>query len=144
MSTSALQVGLFASLGATVVVLAIAMWLAKQHRIKAHIGGVVGFLVLFGVTLVFAETLGRRYDFAEPAYTIHLTLAFTATALAVVTVGTGIYHYRRMAKESLRAHKVSIGLFLVGIVAALGTGVWMLAEGTLKESQAAAEGPAGD
>lgn len=131
MTLQQLETGLFVSLGVTVVVLLGAIWLAHKHRPKAHIGGVIAFLVSFLVTLYFAENVGRLYDFhGHASYYIHLTIAIFTAVTVVVPLATGYRHWkgsgtRELHKQVVWAWGVCVGLSLV-------TGVWMLSNGTPK------------
>ena len=124
MTTEQLFVGFVSALGVSVAVLVAAMVCAHKKMVRAHVGLVGGFLVTFLVTLGFAEVLGRRYTFAEPIYTIHMGLAiFTTLALGVPLV-TGVRHW--YGKGGRGVHTRSVGVWLVCLVLALVTGVWML------------------
>jgi hypothetical protein len=124
MSDQTLLAAFFVALGATVVVLAAALVLAHRHQARGHIGAVVGFLALLLVTLVFAEMLGRRFDFEPTPQRIHLTLAFLTAGVALLPLATGIAHWRgRLSRDT---HKRIAMVFLGLVVAAVGTGFWML------------------
>lgn len=130
MSDAALFGCFFGALGVTVVALVVALVLAHKHDARGHIKAVVGFLVALLVTLVFAETLGRRYDFAETPKKIHLALAFTTAGFLLVPLVTGIQHWR--GRMSRQAHSRVAMAFLALTVSSLVTGVWMLSTGTPK------------
>src|SRR5687768_8542415 len=124
MTDTALFASFYASLGATVVALGAALLLAHKHRAEAHIAAVAVFAVLLLVTLVFAEMLGARYDFDATASRVHLPLAFTTAGFLLVPVSTGIMHYK--GKMSRSIHVWTARVFLVLVVATVGTGWWML------------------
>lgn len=120
--------GLFVSLGITVVVLAISMWLAHTHRVKPHVATVGLFVVCLLVTLFFAETLGRRFEFGSPAKPIHLTLAVITTVSLLGPIATGWLHW--YGKVSRAAHVRIVWAFLGLVVLTLGTGLWMFSTRT--------------
>jgi len=130
MSHSTAQLGLFVSLGITVAVLFAAMYLGHKQKTHAHMAGIGGFLVAFLVTVFFAEMLGRHYDFTDPSFTIHLSLAVLTSLGTVAPLYTGFTHWK--GKSTLRNHRLVVAVWLVGVVSALGTGGWMLSAGTLK------------
>lgn len=124
------QLGLFVSLGVTVVVLFGAMFLGHKKKTNAHIAGIGLFLVVFLITVFFAEMTGRHYTFSDPSFTIHLTLAVLTSLGTVAPLYTGYSHWK--GKATLSTHKRVAAVWLLGVVAALGTGGWMLSAGTLK------------
>lgn len=130
MSHSAAQIGLFTSLGITVAVLFGSMYLGHKKKIHAHMTGVGCFLIAFLVTVFFAEMLGRHYDFKDPSFTIHLSLAVLTSLGTVAPLYTGFTHWK--GKTTLRGHRLVVAVWLVGVVSALGTGGWMLSAGELK------------
>jgi len=130
-STTGMHVGLFVSLGISVVLLVGAIVLAHKHKTNAHIATIAAFLVAFLTTLGFAERLGMRYDLESVSMTIHLSIAITATLGALAPIATGLLHWRGN-KVSRGTHK-KIALTWFGVVVlALGTGVWMLSAGSVK------------
>lgn len=129
-TTSQLQVGLGASLTVTVVLIGIALLLAHQHRAKAHIAFIGLFLVSFLVTLGFAETLGRRYDFDHISYPIHMTIAIFTAGFTLAPLISGARHYKGKAER--KTHMSIARVWGVSLVLALITGGWMISNGTLK------------
>ena len=131
MSNSALLVGFFVSLGAVVVTLVVAIAFAKKKRIPAHVKAVGALLVCLVATLGFAEALGQRYTFEATSHDIHMPIAFvTALGLGLPLV-TGMLTWK--GKVSPKAHKVAVAFWLLCVVAAVVTGLWMLSEATPKE-----------
>ena len=72
MTIHELMTGAFVSTGVTGIALAVAIFLAHKHLIRAHIAAICVFLASFGVTLYFAETLGRSYTFDHISFPIRL------------------------------------------------------------------------
>jgi len=131
MSHQTAQMGLFVSLAVTVVVLLAAMYWGHKKQLKAHLAGVGVFLVVFLVTVFFAEMLGRHYSFTQPSFGVHLTVAILTSLGTVAPLLTGHQHWK--GKATLRAHRLVVSVWLVGIIAAVGTGMWMLTSGQLNE-----------
>ncbi len=133
-TTEQLQLGLGASLTATVVLIGIALLLARQHRAKAHIAFIGLFLGAFLVTLFFAETLGRRYDFDHISYPIHMTIAIFTAGFTLAPLITGSLHYK--GKVERKTHMWISRIWGVCLVLSLATGFWMISNGTLKATGA--------
>ncbi len=134
MSDAALFGCFYAGLGVTVLTLVVALVLAHRHDARGHVKAVVAFLVALLVTLYFAESVGRRYDFADTPKKIHLTLAFTTAGFLVVPLVTGIQHWR--GRMSRQLHSRLAMVFLVLTVSSVATGVWMLSTRTPKAQPA--------
>ena len=133
MTVAELQIGLFVSLGITVVILVTAMWLDHKHKTKPHIAMICVFLPCFLVTVGFADALGLRYDFPTAPLAIHLTLAITASLGTLAPLITGSLHWRGGEKRVRRVTHRNIALGWFGLVVlALLTGGYMLTTGTLK------------
>lgn len=128
MSAADLTVGLFVSLGITVAVLAVSLWLAHTHRVKAHVGTVGAFVACLLVTLYFAESLGARFEFTSPSKPIHLTLAVVTTVALVAPIATGWLHW--YGKVGRSVHVRIVWVFLGLVVLTLGTGLWMFSTRT--------------
>ncbi len=142
MSDAQLTAAFFAALAATVIALAVSIALAHKHRRTAHVqavGVMLGFLVL---TLVAAEALGRRFTFVQQAYDLHMPFAYAAAGLLVLPLVTGALHWK--GKVTRRAHVVTVGVWLLAVLAALGTGVWMFSGATPKAGALGAAATVGD
>lgn len=137
MSTSTLLALFAAGLALTVVALVVALVLAHQHRPRGHIAGIVAFVAALLPTLVAAELIGARFDFAPEARRIHLALAWATAAFLLAPMASGVQHWR--GRVSRGAHKRISQVFLVLVALTVGTGVWMLS--TRIERPAAGGGP---
>lgn len=134
MTTDQLLIGFFVSLTLVVVFLVGAIVLAKLHKVKGHLAGIGAMLVALVATLVFAETLGRRYTFDSLSYRVHMPIAFLAAGTLLAPLITGYRHWK--GKGSLGAHKKAFGVWFTLVVLALGTGGWMLSSATRKTDTA--------
>jgi hypothetical protein len=123
--------GFFAAFGSTGVALAIGMALGRARKIPAHIAAIATFLLLFLVTVGFAEAVGRRYHFEKLSKIVHLPLAISAAFAAFGPVVTGWRRWREQG--SLRAHRIAIVVFLGLFVLATGTGLNMLSTAVPKQ-----------
>lgn len=117
----------FVALGVTVCFLVGTLTFGYLRRVRAHIALVGLFLCSFLVTVAGAEMLGRHYAFPQPALGVHLTLAIATSAGTLFPLATGVLRWREQG--TLRRHRIAVYGWLVGIVATLGTGIWMLAVG---------------
>jgi hypothetical protein len=141
MSHQALFTGFFVALGVTVVFLGLALWLAHVHRPRGHIAAIAAFLLAFLCTLGFAESLGDGYTFDPLSYWVHIPIAAVTTLFAVAPLATGWSHWT--GKGSLERHRTLARVFLLLVVLALGTGVWMLAAATRRPTELVAPGGPG-
>jgi hypothetical protein len=135
MSAADLILGLFVSLGITVAVLGVSLWLAHTHRVKAHVATVGAFVVCLLVTLYFAESLGGEFEFTAPAKPIHLTLAGITTVFLLAPIATGWLHW--YGKVGRSVHVRLVWAFLALVVLTLGTGLWMFSTRTPRPTPAA-------
>jgi hypothetical protein len=142
MSDDALFSAFLASLGVTVVILVTAIVLARQHKVRAHIGAVAGFVVSLLVTLAFAEWLGQRFDFESTPRAIHLTFAFSTSAALVAPLVTGFRRWR--GTGSLEVHRRCVMVFVALVACAVGTGVWMFSSRRPAEPRPASAGASGE
>jgi hypothetical protein len=99
------------------------------------------FLVVFVITVGFAEALGRRYTFNHISYPIHLSLAIFSTLFVLAPLTSGFLHWRDQ-RVSREAHKRIAWVWIVFVVLSLLTGAWMLSNGTLRD-QSSPDAPAG-
>lgn len=133
LTTAQIQSALFACLGATVVVLGATIYAGHKGKFKAHISLVGIFLVVFLVTVYFAELLGTHFDFEKYphiSHPIHLTFAFSGGLGVLGPLGTGFMHWR--GKVSKKVHRGVVIVWSSIIVLALVTGGWMLSNATLR------------
>jgi len=134
MSNAALAASFFAALLATVAALAGAVWQARQRKPRAHVAGIAVSAVLLVVTILLAEAMGKRYDFVAWVYRIHMSAAYTTTAVLVLALGSGALHWT--GKLSRKAHFFVAAAWGATLVAALGTGLWMFAGAVPKAAPA--------
>lgn len=130
MSNLQLVIGFFCALGATVVGLVVAVVQARRHQRRDHVVAVGVSAALLLVTLGFAESLAVRFDFQPTAFKVHMTCAYTTAAVLVGLLVSGGLHWK--GKISRGAHRGLAIFWAVTVVAALGTGTWMLSGATPK------------
>lgn len=118
--------GFLTFLVVTVALLCLVLWTGFRAKRRLHIPLVVATVVALGVTIYYAEMLGREYDLdsAGVLKPIHLTLAKIATLSYVFPVATGI---RTIFVPKTRAlHRQIAFVVLALTVAALVTGTMMV------------------
>lgn len=114
----------------TLALLGAAVWTGFAARRRAHLALVVGAVAALGVTIYFAERLGRLYDLASAgAITpIHLFIAKVTTVAYLLPIASGIRLWFRPGARG--AHRILaftvLGLTLV--TAFTGTLMILLAE----------------
>ncbi|MBL4844006.1 MAG: hypothetical protein JKY65_00650 [Planctomycetes bacterium] len=123
-----IQIGFFAALTTSVALLVGAAVTAKLHKVKAHMTVVAVMVVALLVTIYFAESMGPHYVFEPFSRQVHLPLAFLATGSLAAPLITGFLHWR--GRASVKTHKLAVGGWVVTVLLALGTGIWMLAAAT--------------
>jgi hypothetical protein len=116
--------------GATVVLLVITLITGWQRRRKLHL--LVGPLTVVALTvaIVMTERLMKNYTFPEETKVIHLPFAKAGGLLVLPVVVTGVW---LMFRERARVwHKIAVAVWLLAVLAATGTGVWMFVQGVAK------------
>ena len=103
---------------------AVATGYAAQR--SRHIPAVLCAVVSLGITIYFAEQLGRLYDLEAAGwiYPVHLFFAKTTTALYLVPLVLGPCVIKR--PELLPWHRLAAYLVLGMTVATAVTGTWMI------------------
>ncbi len=126
--------GFLASLGLTLVLLALVLWTGHHAKLRAHFILVACAVVGLGVTIYFAERLGQYYDLhaAGRIYPVHLLLAKTATASYLLPLGTGLATLRNRKYKPW--HRRAAFFTLALTVLAAGTGTWMVVRAPLLAS----------
>ncbi len=114
----------------TVVLLVGALLTGWTRKRKLHLW--LGPLVMVSlvVTIVLTEELVRRYDFPDDVKRTHLWFAKTGGLLALPVIVTGVALWR--TERARRWHKAAVLVWLVSVLAATGTGIWMFGYGTVK------------
>ncbi|MCB9891378.1 MAG: hypothetical protein H6833_07015 [Planctomycetes bacterium] len=120
----------FIALAATVVALGFVVWSGKTRRRKPHYVSVGFAAVGLGFAILYAERIGRLWDFPPVPLRIHLTLAYAATGMTLVAVVSGLLH--AFSKISRAAHARLAWLTLACIVLATMTGIWIFTVGSPK------------
>lgn len=115
---------------ATVVLLVGALWSAWVRRRRWHLFLGPATMVALAAAIVLTEQLMRRYDFPPDALKFHLYFAKAGGLLALPVVVTGVWLWR---SESGRLwHRAAVLLWLVAVLLATGTGLWLFGQGSLK------------
>lgn len=114
----------------TVVVMAAALATGWKRQRGPHM--VLGILTMvsLGVTIWLTEELVRSYDFPADVKRTHLWFAKTGGLLALPVIVTGVALWR--TEKARRWHKIAVYVWIVSVLTATGTGLWMFSQGTLR------------
>ena len=114
----------------TVASLAIALVTGFRRQRRLHLWFGPLTIVLLAITIVLTEQLAARYDFPDDVKGMHLPWAKAGGLLALPVVLTGLWLWR--SERARWLHRIAVLLWLVVVLAAVGTGIWMFAHGTLR------------
>lgn len=118
------------ALTATVALIAIALWTGRTGRRRIHLWLGPLTIAMLVVTVLLTEQLVARYDFPADVKAVHLPCAKAGGLLALPVLLTGLWLWR---SERARAwHRWAVGIWLVAVVVAATTGIWMFSHGTLR------------
>jgi hypothetical protein len=113
---------------ATVVSMAAALWTGLTGRRRLHLWLGPLTIVVLAVTIVLTEQLVRRYEFPPDVVRTHLWFAKAGGLLALPVVATGLWLWRQ--PRARHWHRLAVAIWLVSVLTATGTGLWMFAQGT--------------
>lgn len=119
--------GFVAFLSLTVVLLVAVVVTGFTARLRAHLTLVACTVVSLGVTIWYAEQLGKQYNLAAAGVImpVHLALAKIATVSYLAPLASGFATLRNRGRKKLH---LRLALTTVALtVLAAGTGAWMLA-----------------
>lgn len=114
----------------TVLLLVVSLITGWTRQRRAHLWLGPLTMVSLVVTIVLTEELVRGYDFPADVLRTHLWFAKAGGLLALPVIVTGVWLWRR--PRARRAHQVAVYVWLVSVLAATGTGLWMFTQGTPK------------
>lgn len=114
----------------TVVLLVCTLWTGWRRRRALHLWLGPLTMAALVVTIVLTEQLMARYDFPADAKAIHMPCAKAGGLLAVPVVLTGIWLWR--SERARPWHRAAVLVWLVSVLVATGTGLWMFAHGVVK------------
>ncbi|HEX5051406.1 MAG TPA: hypothetical protein VFZ65_06510 [Planctomycetota bacterium] len=113
---------------ATVLLLGAALYTGSKGRRRVHLWLGPLTMVSLLVTIVLTEELASRYEFPASVLRTHLWFAKAGGLLALPVIATGIWLWR---SERARAwHRACVWLWVVSVLAATGTGLWMFSQAT--------------
>jgi hypothetical protein len=115
---------------ATVLLLVATLWTGWTRRRRVHLWFGPLTMVLLTVTIVLTEQLLARYDFPADVKAIHLPCAKAGGLLALPVIATGLWLWR--SERARPWHRAAVWLWLVGVVIATGTGLWMFSVGVVR------------
>jgi hypothetical protein len=114
----------------TVALLGLSLWTGFGRRRRFHLWLGPLTMVMVTVTIVLTEQLASRYEFPADIRATHLVYAKAGGLLALPVIVTGIWLWRQ---ERARIwHRIAVLVWLVAVLAATGTGLWMFGAGVLR------------
>ena len=118
--------GLAVLLPVTLAFLGGAVVTGLRARRRAHLAFVSGTVLALGAAVVFAARLGNLYDLEAAGWItpVHLFLARVATGGVLVVLTTGALTLHSAGRRPL--HRATVGAFLLLVVLAAVTGLWMI------------------
>lgn len=116
------------SFGATLALAALAIWSGFGGGRRVHLVAGPATMVLLTVTILLTERFARARAFPEAEMGIHLWFAKTAALLALPVIATGILTARRPTWR--KRHRIAVLLFLLAVVIATATGIWVFSLST--------------
>ncbi len=108
---------------ATVVLLIVSLVSGLLRRRRVHL--VTGPLTMVALAFAVIETeaLMRRYDFPREALDTHLVFAKAGGLMALPVIVTGLWLWWRPRARFW--HRLAVWLWLISVLAATGTGLWI-------------------
>lgn len=110
------------------LVLSLATGFSRKRKVHLFLGPAT--IVSLAVAIVLTERLLKNYTFPPDELAFHLIFAKAGGLLALPVVATGIWLAR--SEKARIYHRVAVVLWLVSVLTATGTGLWMFSLGELK------------
>jgi hypothetical protein len=118
--------GFWAMFCLTAAMLAVAMHSGYRGRRRRHLAAAPVALLCLAGAILLAEQMARARLFPPEPMRIHLVFAKLGVLLVVPVVVTGLLLWR--APRWRRWHRLAVFLFLAGVLAATGTGIWVFSQ----------------
>ena len=119
-------IGFLLFLGVTLTGLTGAVITGRAARRKAHFCWVAMAVVSLGLTIYFAEQLGKLYDLEAAGwiYPFHLLLAKVTTGSYLVVIGSGLATIRSSSRRKTHG-RIAYSVLVLTVMPA-STGTWMI------------------
>ncbi len=115
---------------ATVVLLVASLVTGRLRKRKVHLVLGPATVVSLAVAIVLTERLMSNYTFPPEELAFHLIFAKAGGLLVLPVVITGIWLVR--SERARVFHRAAVAIWLLSVLAATGTGLWMFSLGELK------------
>lgn len=109
----------------TCALLLLALWSGLRRRRKTHLSAAIGSLLALATTILLTERLVASRSFPREELDFHLNFAYAATLLTLPVVVSGIALARTGGVGIRRLHRYSVAVFLLAVVVATCTGIWV-------------------
>lgn len=110
------------------IVASLVTGLRRRRRLHLWLGPLT--IVMLVVTVVLTEQLASRYDFPADVKAVHMPCAKVGGLMALPVVLTGLWLWR--SPRARRWHRLAVYAWLLAVLVAAATGIWMFAHGTLR------------
>lgn len=122
--------GFLVFLAVTLALLGVVVVTGFQAKRRLHLPAVALAVASLGVTIYYAEQLGRSYDLeaAGAIYPIHLTIAKIATVSYLLPIITGIRTLKNPSRKRTHRMVAFLVLGLTVLTACTGTAMVLMAE----------------
>lgn len=114
----------------TVLLLVVALITGFTKKRKVHLWVGPLTIVSLAIAIVLTEQLLRNYEFPADELAFHLVFAKAGGLLALPVVATGIWLWRN--PKARKWHLIAVIAWLISVLTATGTGLWMFSLGTPK------------
>ena len=114
----------------TVLLLVASLVTGWTRRRRLHLWFGPLTMVMLAVTVVLTEELVRQYDFPPHVLRTHLWFAKAGGTLALPVIVTGLWLWKK--PQARIWHRIAVIVWIVSVLSATGTGLWMFSQGTPK------------
>lgn len=114
----------------TVLLLAASLTTGLLHRRRLHLWFGPLTMVSLAIAIVLTEQLMKRYEFPPETLRMHLWFAKSGGLLALPVIVTGIWLVR--SERARRWHRIAVMVWILSVLAATGTGLFLFSLGTVK------------
>ena len=114
----------------TVVLLVVALFTGIKRKRKVHLWLGPLTIVTLAVAIILTENLMRHYTFPPDQLAFHLKFAKAGGLMAIPVVVTGIWLWR--SERARIWHRSFVYIWLVSVVMATATGLWLFGQGVAK------------
>ena len=111
----------------TLVAAAAALVTGRTGRRRAHYASAVSAVVVLGFTIYFARRLTEARELPGPELEFHLIFAKSGAVLVLPVIATGLWMAWTKGRSRVAriCHRSAVVLWLLVVLVATATGIWM-------------------